>query len=552
MKNQHATTMSKLNGRPKQTAACTACGYQNPDNATICLNCTAALENNCPICGHSAPVGAKFCGQCGAKLSPTGPEAGPVKAQRQALAPKTLVNKLKASGGSGEVFSENREVTLLHLSLVFSSATETGFDEEDIYFIQDDTLKRLAEIVKKYEGTLEKFTSNGLNAIFGAPVLHENDPERAVRAALEMQQLIQARQIQADPESGLNVSARFGLHTGTVVAGTVGNSNIHLDYTVVGNTVQVTQELEQSALAGDILISGDTYSQVRSMCKFTPLSPITQSEPPAVIQRFKVTGLVVSPELKTDPLMPQVSMIGRAKELEQLQTALATVVEQERSQVALITGEAGQGKSRLLAEFRQWADRPTVTFVQGTCLAYTRAIPFGVIANLLRKLIGITETNPATMQQQSVEYFLKTLLLPEEQEISPYLLHVLGLPQANPAHLARLEALDATMLQRQTHAALRQVFLALSRRQPAVLIFEDLQWVDTASRSFLEYLVNTTDEAPLLLLFISRAAERRTVLRSFVTQAAQHPEQWLDLRLSPLSHQENLATGRSTDCPFFR
>ncbi|GAB4422383.1 MAG: hypothetical protein Kow0031_00050 [Anaerolineae bacterium] len=145
---------------------------------------------------------------------------------------------------------------------------------------------------------------------------------------------------------------------------------------------------------------------------------------------------------------------------------------------------------------------------------------------------------PVSVQQQSVETFVLSMGLPENHEILPYLLYVLGLPQTNPLHLARLEALDAAMLQRQTHATLRQVILAMTRRHPTVLILEDLQWVDAASRSFLEYLVQTTDQASLLLLFVSRAAERQTVLKPFITQAIHHPEQWLDLQLEPLALQE--------------
>ncbi|MCG3206702.1 MAG: hypothetical protein FOGNACKC_00301 [Anaerolineae bacterium] len=539
----YATAMPKLNGQPKQAAICGACGYHNPVTAAICLNCNTALANHCPICGHSAPVGSNFCGACGAKLSaaaPTGLEAASAQMlqQRQALAPKTLASKLRAAGGSGEVFGENRDVTLLVLTLIFSSPDDADLDEEELYFMQDEILKALGQVVKKYEGTLEKYTQNGLVAFFGAPTAHENDPERAVRAALEMRQLIQARRRELQSQTNLALSARFGLHTGAVVAGTVGNNAIHADYTVVGNAVQVTRELELSAAAGDILISSATYQQVRSICDCTALSPITQSDPPAAIERFKVAGLLDSSEVKADALMPQLLMIGRANELDQLRTTLATVVERGRSRVALITGEAGLGKSRLVAEFRHLTLTSEVTFAQGTCLAYTHAVPLGVVTNLLRNLIGVTETTPAEAQHHKLDSFLQSLPLPEKHEISPYLLHALGLPQAQPLHLARLQALDAAMLQRQTHAALRQVILALAHRQPTVLIFEDLQWVDAASRSFLEYLVQTTDDVPLLLLFVARAAERKTVLQALITQASLRPEQYLDLQLSPLTQQE--------------
>ncbi|GAB4422379.1 MAG: hypothetical protein Kow0031_00040 [Anaerolineae bacterium] len=288
-----------------------------------------------------------------------------------------MAGKLRAASSSKDVFSENREVTLLYISLTCASAPNVDLDEEEIYFSRDNLLKQLSNIVKKYDGTLEKFTSHGLVAFFGAPVAHENDPERAVRAALDMQKLIQARQRELAAETDLSLSARIGLHTGSVVAGAIGSKNIHMDYTVVGNAVQVTQEIEQSAAAGDIVISNDTYRHVRSICECVALLPINLPDPPIVIQRFKVAGLLDNAEM-SDPLMPPTLMIGRARELGQLQTALAAVIGQERSQAVLITGAAGLGKSRLVTEFRHLVNGPNkVLFLQGTCPAYTRALPLG-------------------------------------------------------------------------------------------------------------------------------------------------------------------------------
>ena len=240
-----------LNGA-KEGSFCTTCGYQNPIETDVCLNCAAALGQQCPVCEQAVPAGSKFCVECGAQLSDNQMVEGAAE-QRieilqnlQALMPTALAQKISAA--SGEIFGEQREVTILDISLINVTGTDE-VDDEDLYFLQDEALRLLVEVVYKYEGTVDKFTGSGLMALFGAPIAHENDPERAIRAALEMQNIMRDWQVRVREEAGLDFQMFMGLNTGQVIAGKVGN-DLHMDYTVIGETGQSGRSPENHGAAG--------------------------------------------------------------------------------------------------------------------------------------------------------------------------------------------------------------------------------------------------------------------------------------------------------------
>jgi predicted ATPase len=236
----------------------------------------------------------------------------------------------------------------------------------------------------------------------------------------------------------------------------------------------------------------------------------------------------------------QVPMVGRVSDLARLQEALTNVRQHGHSHIILLTGQAGLGKSRLVAEFRRALDSAQTRVYQGNCLTYARSTSFHVVAELLRSLLHLSETDPDEQQQQAVQTYLDQLNL-TQTDIVPYLLHVLDLPQPQPQVEDRLRLLEPAMLQRQTHAALRQLLLAEARLAPTVLIFEDLHWMDPASRDFLQYLIQTIGDVPLLLILVSREAERETILQPLLAVARQEPERLVDLSLAALSAREGQA-----------
>jgi class 3 adenylate cyclase/tetratricopeptide (TPR) repeat protein len=519
---------------------CTTCGHQNPATVDTCLHCGAALEKKCSVCGQVVSATSKFCAQCGAPLPDSQAPAAAlrrsdeVRQNLRALMPTTLAQKISAA--AGDILGEQREVSILFANVTNFTTSPYPIDNEDSYLLMNKALSLLVEIVYKYEGTIDKFTGDGLVALFGAPVAHENDPERAVRVALEMQTVIQSWQREIKQSPGFDLQIRIGINTGPVIAGKVGN-DLHMDYTVIGETVNLAYHLQLMAEFGAILISQETYQRIRSLFEFRILPPLSITWLPQPIQALQPVGLREKPGGMGDVLGWQVPMIGRAYDLARLQNALAAVRQHGQSQIALITGEAGVGKSRLVTEFCRSLQPAETRVYRGHCLTYAQQKPLWIIAEIVRDLIHLSQVDSAEVQQEELLAGLQQVHL-AQAEILPYLAHLLGLAQTEPQLEARLQNLDPTVLQRQTHSAVRQLFIAAARLGPTVLIFEDLHWVDPASRDFLEYLIQTTGDVPLLLVLVSREAERETAIRPLVTAAQKEPERLVDLQLQALTATE--------------
>jgi class 3 adenylate cyclase/Flp pilus assembly protein TadD len=448
--------------------------------------------------------------------------------------PVALAEKISSAAIKGA--GERREVTILFADVTNFTAASHGLDSEDVYEFINETISTLVEVVRKYGGTIDKFTGDGLMALFGAPVAHENDPERAVRAGLEMQQALQPWQRKVRDAYGLDLQIRIGINTGWVIAGKVGN-NYHMEYTVIGDTVNLASRLETAAQAGTILVSEETFYRTRHVVKYATLPPVAVKGIPHPVPAYQPQDLLEKP--KELPGLPdlQVPMVGRARQFSQLQDTMVAVRHFHHRRIALVTGEAGLGKSRLVAEFRRTLVRSDIKVYQGRCSPYSHTRPLAALADIVRNLLGLSDDTPDDYQRQTVQDYLNRYQLPTD-EVFPYLIHILGLEQTDLRLKGRLEVLDAAMLQRQTHTALRKLFVAAARLAPTVLIFEDLHWIDSASKEFLEYLIQSTDDVPLLLILVSRQAERKTVVQSLVAVAEKDPERLVDLQLQPLTDSE--------------
>lgn len=520
---------------------CAACGHRNSDDVGFCVNCAAALARPCARCGQPIPPGNKFCGNCGARqpepASPAPPPSDQTPALNlkglRAMMPQTLARKISAAAPT--TLGERREVTVLFVDIADFTARTHQLDSEDVYLFVNEALRLLVDVVYRYEGTIDKFTGDGLMALFGAPVAHENDPERAVRAALDMLTALHPLQARIRQRHNFEVQVRIGINTGPVVAGQVG-SDLHMEYTVLGDTVNVASRLQTAADPGTILVSEETYQRTQRLLQYQPLTEVVVKGLTEPLRAARPVAIIARPGRLRGLEGMYVPMIGREAHLGRLVDALDEIRRTGHSQVALITGEAGLGKSRLVAEFRRACESGVAVF-EGTCLAYARSRPLWLVADLLRNMLGVGEADPEQNQKQSVRAFLERQGL-DYEELGGYLLYTLGLEHSDPALQAKLSQLDAVMLQRQTHAALRQVILAQARARPVALFFDDLHWVDPASREFLEFLIQTTLDASLLIGLVSRDLERQTVLAPLVDVATRLADRFLDLHLKPLATVE--------------
>jgi predicted ATPase/class 3 adenylate cyclase/Tfp pilus assembly protein PilF len=451
----------------------------------------------------------------------------------QALMPTALANKMRES--AGEIIGERREATVLFFDIADFTAAAQALGTEDIYLLTDEVMRLLAEVIYKYEGTIDKFTGDGLLALFGVPVAHENDPERAVRAGLEMQRVLSPIGERVRRRHAVNIQARIGINTGLVIAGPIGN-DLHLEYTVIGDTVNLADRLQTAAGPGTVAVSFATYQRTRPIFRFRTLQPLRMKGRDDPVRAFQALGLRDEPDLVRGLPGLRIPMVGRRSALSQLEGVLAEVRKEGRSRVILLTGEAGVGKSRLVTEFRRSVVGTDVNFFEGSCMTYARSRPLWLLADVLRSIIGISEADPASLQREAVRAYLNALGMTDSTQHQ--VIAVLGLERSEPAGQDLPRNLDSAALRKLTYAALRRVFVAEAHQVPTVFVFDDLHWVDPASRDFLGQLIQSSTHMPVMMVLVSRDAELNTPVHPLVDAIKASSRSLAEVRLDPLSEAE--------------
>ena len=522
---------------------CGTCGYQNPTDVSFCLNCAVPLGPICRACGQTAQPGSKFCGQCGAPLTESRSWSQLGLAQRADFPhnlltdmPTALAEKIKSA--SVKLAGERRDATVMVVDWgeFAITAANRNLEPEHIYFLIDETIALLADVAHKYGGTIDKFTDNSLMIIFGAPVAHGNDPELAIRAALDMLTGLQPQLQRFKENHGFEIQPRIGIDSGEVIAGRLGN-DVHMEYTVIGDAVDGAIRLKEMAEPGTILVSTETYQRTRTIFEFETIPTTVDPNRQNTSQGFRPTRLLERPDGSDRFTNSQLVLVGLTDELVKLEQTLAIVCQDKERRIVELTGEAGIGKSRLVAEFRDKIAASDVQFYQSQCLAYTRSRPFWVVAEMVRAILGFSEKDPVSVKLETIQRYLIQRNL-TQYEILPYLAHILRLEQADQALESRLNLMDGTMLQRQVHLALRKVFLAEVHSTPTVFIFDDLHWIDSASRDFLEHLIRTTSDETYLIVLVFRMTELSSSFGPLLTTIKKEVEQLVDLSLQALSDRD--------------
>jgi adenylate cyclase len=305
---------------------CPNCGLDNADDAERCVRCSAAFASACPACGQVVPPGSRYCNRCGAPLSlPDGSAPNLPDRERRQPVPST-------SAG------ERRQLaTILFLDIANFTATADALDAEDVYLFIDEAMGLLADVVYKYEGIVDKYTGDGLMALFGVPVAHEDDPERAVRAALEMHAALEPLRARLKTRYHIDLRARVGVNTGVVVAGSVG-SGTHEEYTVIGDAVNLANRLQSVAEPGSVVVSLSTYRGTWPFFRYRALSPMRVKGKPHPVSAFQALGLRARTGRGRGLPGVQVPMVGRKDALIRLRNTLAEVVQHRRTKVAPVPG----------------------------------------------------------------------------------------------------------------------------------------------------------------------------------------------------------------------
>jgi class 3 adenylate cyclase len=476
---------------------CPRCGFANPEGMNFCGHCGTALSSGCPHCGFENPPGFAFCGKCGASLTGQPPAPTPSSLALQPQTPFTytphhLAEKILTSRRTLE--GERKQVTVLFADLKGSMELLAERAPEEARQLLDPVLERLMDAVHRFEGTVNQVLGDGIMALFGAPIAHEDHAVRACYAALAMQEAIHRYSAQVRRAHGLEVQIRVGLNAGEVVVRSIGN-DLHMDYSAIGQTTHLAARMEQLATPGSIRMTAATLRLVEGLVRVNALGPIPVKglvEPVEVFELLGASG--IRRRLQAAVARGLTRFVGRETEIGTLQHTLARAGA-GYGQVVAVVGEAGVGKSRLAYEFVHSHRTQGWLVLESASVSYGKATAYFPVIDLLKRYAYVEEGDEPRAIRAKVTG--QVLTLDETlQEILPALLALLDvLPEDSP-----FQQLEPPQRRQRTLEALKRVLLRESQVQPLLLVFEDLHWIDTETQALLETLVESLPTARLLLL----------------------------------------------------
>jgi class 3 adenylate cyclase/tetratricopeptide (TPR) repeat protein len=470
---------------------CLRCHHENPPLSRFCTECGARLARTCASCRAELAEGVRFCGACG--WSVEAQRAGQTRfASPEAYTPRHLAEKILTS--RNEIAGERKQVTVLFADLKGSMELLADRDPEETRKLLDPVLEQMMDAVHRYEGTVNQVMGDGIMALFGAPVAHEDHAVRACYAALRMQESVMRYAEDVRRAEGIPIQIRVGLNSGEVVVRSIG-IDLRMSYTAVGETTHLAARMEQMATPGTVLTTRRTLDLAEGWVEARSLGPIPVKGLDAPLEVFEVTGAgAARSRLQASSRRGLSRFVGRARELDQLREAIGSAAA-GRGQAVAVVGEPGVGKSRLFHELIRDMPRPAWLVLQSRSISYGKSTPYLPIADLLKGYFQIEARDAARQIREKVTGRLLTLD-PALEPTLPAFLALLDVPAGDPAW----QALDPSQRRQRTLDAVKALLLRESQGQPLLLVFEDLQWVDSETQALLDSLVESLPLARIALL----------------------------------------------------
>ncbi len=458
---------------------CPACGSANEPGRKFCGECGTRLATNCPSCGTANAGGARFCGECG---TPLGATVAPVTAVRPGLAPMPG----SAPGGSpfAAPVAERRLVTVLFADLVGFTTLAEGRDSEAVRELLSTYFELASETIHRYGGTVEKFIGDAVMAVWGAPTAHEDDSERAVRAALELVDVVTT--------IGPGVQARCGVLTGEAAV-TLGAKDQGM---VAGDLVNTASRLQSVAPPGSVLVGEGTHQASTGSIEYEPAGEQVLKGKVAPIAAWRALRVVAERRGRGRDERLEAPFVGRDPELRLLKDLFHATAREKRVRLVSITGQAGIGKSRLAWEFLKYVDGVVeqVWWHEGRSPSYGEGISFWALGEMVRSRAGLLETDDAATTRLRIDEVLARHV-PDEAErrrIEPALLALLGVGDAPSGGAPEL------------FSAWRTFFERLAGTGVVALLFEDLHWADSGTLDFIEHMLEWSRNVPVLIITLAR------------------------------------------------
>ncbi len=474
---------------------CSSCQRENPADASFCSQCGAKLTAVCPDCARPCDPNAAFCSGCGRKLA-TGAVGPGHKHDARVVTPPHLAAKILRDRATLE--GEHRTVTVLFIDAVASVASGERIDQEQLHRVTSGATERMVSAVHRFEGTVAQFRGDGIMALFGAPIAHEDTARRGIAAAIAMRDSLAAydRELRLGGSAGFTY--RIGLHTGPVIVGRIGD-DLSMDYTAIGDTVNLAARMEQWAAPGKIYLTDQTQRLAAGYFEFTDLGALEVKGKSEAVRAFEVERELAS-RTRLDVAVERglSRYVGRAHELSVLRSHFEQVKE-GHGQVVFVSGEAGMGKSRLMLEFRRSLAVEDLTWLTGQCISYGRHIPYLPIIELLKRNFGVEETDDQTaivarLDEQAENWDELT------RRSLPYIKFLMNVDPGDE----RAATMDPVERRAGILDALRAMLVRDSSQRPVVMLIEDLHWIDEKSEEAIAALVEITAAARVLMILTYR------------------------------------------------
>jgi class 3 adenylate cyclase/tetratricopeptide (TPR) repeat protein len=471
--------------------ACAACGHENRAQARFCESCGRALERSCHACGTEIRATARFCDACGAVVAAAAPPT-PARRDVRGYTPKHLTDRILTSRGAIE--GERKQVTVFFADVTGSMELAEQVDPEEWHRILDRFFEILTEGVHRFEGTVNQYTGDGVMALFGAPLAHEDHAHRACYAALHLGEELRRFAQELKRERGLTFATRMGLNSGEVVVGTIGD-DLRMDYTAQGQVVGIAARLQALADPGKAYVSEHTAALVEGFFALGNLGAFRLKGVTEPLRVFSLDGVGrMRTRLDVSRARGLSRFVGRRDEMAVLEGALARAIDGQ-AQVVGVVAEAGTGKSRLCGELGDRCRERGLRVHEARGVSHGKLLPFLPLLELLRAVFRLDESDSSRDARQKIAGSL-VLLDRRFEEALPLLFEFLGVPDPErPAPIA-----DPADQRRHLFGVIARLVRALGEREPSVLLLEDLHWFDDGTTTFVETLIEAITGTKTLLV----------------------------------------------------
>ncbi|MEO8252067.1 MAG: adenylate/guanylate cyclase domain-containing protein [Chloroflexota bacterium] len=451
----------------------------------------------------------------------------------QARVPAALADKARRTEASRRSEVERRNVTVLFADLTGFTALGERFDPEIIREFQDDLFDEIASVVYAHEGFVEKFVGDAVLAIFGAPLTHEDDPARALRAALAMRERMDGINERWVERLGQPLQLHIGVNSGPVVAGQIGTERGG-GYSVTGDTINTASRLQTAAEPGQVLVSGSTYRLARESFTFHQLKSIKVRGKREPVTLYELIRAKLFPGTGRGVRGLDAPIVGRAAEIKKLK-GITEALTAGTGQVVIVAGEAGIGKSRLMAEWRRSLEKD-IRWLEGRSYAGASGVPYGPFADLTRRYVGISDEDSESRAGSRLRQALQRVL-PGGLEANALVGSMLGmrLERDEEEHLATHSPQE---VQQRLFALVEDLLRRLAQQQPTVLVLEDLHWADDSSLELVQHLLPLVRQVPLAIVGVLRRGEAEIPWLPVVIE--RYADRLTHLELVPLARKSTV------------